>query len=413
MTEFYKEPSTMEPLFPENIAELEQLSITLIEKASALSKAIHPVTGRSIADFLRPMNSYYTNLIEGHDTHPIDIEKALKEDFSKDSKNRSLQLEAKAHIKLSKDIFDKFNKEKINPYSIDFIKNVHKEFYDHLPEEFRIAKSLTDKDVEIIPGELRTCEVQVGRHIAPHWASLPLFLDRFESFYNPTLGDNTNNRIRRIITIAASHHRLAWIHPFADGNGRVVRLFSDACLINEHLNETGLWSMSRGLARNENKYKVCLANADSQRWNDYDGRGNLSNKALLAFCKFFLETAIDQVVFMTGVLDIDNMLKRIHSFVDLMVSKKELKTETRYILENVFLKGEITKKEAERLTGKSDKTAKLIAESLIKKDLLKLDSSNHLSPYRVSYPISLSPILFPGLYPSNKELDMFTKINEN
>ena len=44
------------------------------------------------------MNCYYSNLIEGHDTHPVDIERALKNDYSRDEKKRDLQLEAKAHI---------------------------------------------------------------------------------------------------------------------------------------------------------------------------------------------------------------------------------------------------------------------------------------------------------------------------
>lgn len=44
------------------------------------------------------MNCYYSNLIEGHDTHPTDIERALKNDYSNDPRKRDLQLVAKAHI---------------------------------------------------------------------------------------------------------------------------------------------------------------------------------------------------------------------------------------------------------------------------------------------------------------------------
>jgi len=50
---------------------------------------------------VRSMNCYYSNLIEGHDTHPIDIDqRALKNDYSADpSKARNLQLESQgAHI---------------------------------------------------------------------------------------------------------------------------------------------------------------------------------------------------------------------------------------------------------------------------------------------------------------------------
>lgn len=164
--------------------------------------------------------------------------------------------------------------------------------------------------------------------------------------------------------------------------------------------------MARGLARNENAYKVNLANADLVRFNNYDGRGNLSNSMLVEFCKFYLLVAIDQVKFMKEMLEIDTMLKRIHDYVDLMAAKGVLKSETRYVLENVFLKGEIPRREVERVTAKSDKTAKIIAHTLVKLGLLAVDTKNHLSPYKVSYPISASPWLFPGLYPTGKEMDM-------
>ena len=46
------------------------------------------------------MNCYYSNLIEGHDTHPVELERALKNDYSQDQKKRDLQIEAKAHIEV-------------------------------------------------------------------------------------------------------------------------------------------------------------------------------------------------------------------------------------------------------------------------------------------------------------------------
>ena len=56
----------------------------------------------ALADLVRAMNCYYSNLIEGHDTHPVDIERALKNDYSADAEKRNLQLEAKAHITVQK-----------------------------------------------------------------------------------------------------------------------------------------------------------------------------------------------------------------------------------------------------------------------------------------------------------------------
>ena len=107
--EYYMLPSSMEPLFPEDDSKvLENLALELIEKSARLSGAMNPITRAAIADFLRPMNSYYSNLIEGHDTHPIDIDKALNNDYSDIKTKKDLQLEAKAHINVHKTITDEF-----------------------------------------------------------------------------------------------------------------------------------------------------------------------------------------------------------------------------------------------------------------------------------------------------------------
>lgn len=409
---FYMTPNTMEPLFPDDeTGKLESLATELISKSARLSGTMNPITRKSLANFLRPMNSYYSNLIEGHDTHPIDIEKALKNDFSTDKTKRDLQEEARAHINLHEEIGAEIRSEgsTIIPTSLEYIKSIHKRFYDHLPEDFKEVNSKEGKMKRVIPGELREDEVEVGRHIAPYSDNLPLFMERFEEFYNPTINQN-RSKIRRIISIAASHHRLAWIHPFLDGNGRVVRLFSDACFIIENLDSSGLWSISRGLARHNDQYKSKLANADLKRHNDYDGRGNLSNKMLIEFCEFFLSTAIDQVDYMYRILDINNMLKRIESFTELMAIKNKLKPEAKYILSDVFLKGKITKTEAMRITNSSDKTLKLLTDKLIEMGLIEGVKEGINMVYYVKYPVKYSPMLFPGIYPADKEVEMIRNV---
>src|SRR5689334_19005596 len=93
--------SWMEPTMPEESdGALEDLAVELTEKAHRLAGHVHPVSQRSVADLVRSMNCYYSNLIEGHDTHPRDIERALNKDFSAQPKQRALQLEAKAHIEV-------------------------------------------------------------------------------------------------------------------------------------------------------------------------------------------------------------------------------------------------------------------------------------------------------------------------
>lgn len=406
--EYYTSIAAMEPLYPEDAnGKLESLALELVEKSGRLSGAMNPITRLAIARFLRPMNSYYSNLIEGHDTHPIDIAKALNNDYSENKTKRDLQLEAKAHINVHESISTEFVGDNPPiPSSENYLKYIHNEFYKHLPEEFKKSKSVDDDTYKIVvPGEFRTCEVKVGNHVAPHSESVSAYMNRFESFYNPTNNSN-NSKIKRIISIAASHHRLAWIHPFLDGNGRVVRLYSDSSFMYEKIDASGLWSISRGLARTKETYREKLANADLGRYNDYDGRGNLSNKMLVEFCIYFLTTAIDQIDYMYKMIDTESMIGRIERFADLMVAKNKLKIEAKYILTDVFLKGKISKKEAMRITKTSDKTLKALVDSLVELGLITTKMEGVEMIYYVNYSIKFSPLLFPGLYPSQKEIDM-------
>jgi Fic family protein len=409
LPELYHLPSSMEPLLPsDDSGRLESLAFELAFKAVKLSSSVNPTTAKAIADFIRPVNSYYSNLIEGHDTHPIDIDKALKSYFSNDKKKRDLQLEAKAHIALHKSLTDEFTSpeaETANPYSSEFIRAIHKQFYEHLPESFQKITSEEGEEKRILPGELRLGEVKVSRHIAPAAAELKHFMHHFEKKYS-----SPNSKTSRIIAIAASHHRLAWIHPFLDGNGRVVRLLADVCFMSENLSANGLWSISRGLARNNDEYYSRLANADMQRHGPHDGRGNLSNKMLVEFCEFFLQTAIDQVSFMINVLDLDHMLEKISAFSDLMALRGKLKPEAKYILCDVFAKGKLSKPDAMRITNTSDKTLKALTDRLIEMELLTSKKEGITMHYYPNYPIRLSPILFPGIYPNNKDAEMMMEI---
>ena len=92
----------MEPLLIEGGSRhrpaLNELVFDLTRLSAGFRRSVPRAMQPALADLVRAMNCYYSNLIEGHDTHPIDIERALKNDYSRDRKKRDLQLEAKAHI---------------------------------------------------------------------------------------------------------------------------------------------------------------------------------------------------------------------------------------------------------------------------------------------------------------------------
>jgi hypothetical protein len=94
--------SDMDPLLigegARDRAALTDLALDLAQKSAGFYRSLPPTIVTSLANLVRSMNCYYSNLIEGHDTHPIDIERALKNDYSNDTRKRDLQQEAKAHI---------------------------------------------------------------------------------------------------------------------------------------------------------------------------------------------------------------------------------------------------------------------------------------------------------------------------
>ncbi len=129
------------------------------------------------------MNCYYSNLIEGHDTHPVDIERALKNDYSQDVRKRDLQLEAKAHIAVQQWI-DTGGLRGGRAIKAGGISEIHRRFCELLPEDLLwVEDPVTKERLRLTPGEFRKRDVRVGDHVAISPGALPRFLERFEQVY--------------------------------------------------------------------------------------------------------------------------------------------------------------------------------------------------------------------------------------
>ncbi len=345
----------------------------------------------SLADLVRTMNCYYSNLIEGHNTHPLDIERALNKEYSADARKRDLQHEAQAHIAVQQWI-DAGGLKGRRAITAEGIRETHFRFCALLPEDLLwVENPKTKERVRVIPGELRHRDVQVGQHVAISPGALPRFLKRFEDVYGKV------GRADSIISTAAAHHRLLWMHPFPDGNGRVARLMSHAILLDE-LDTGAVWSVARGLARNVEAYKGHLANCDMARRNDLDGRGTLSEEALADFTRFFLMTCIDQVTFMEGLVEPDRLRARILMWAEEETRAGTLPPKVRAILEAVLYRGELPRGEAELVVGTGERQARRVVSTLVDKGVLVSD--NLRAPLRLVFPASLASRWMPGLFPA-------------
>ena len=370
-------------------SKLADLAITLTEKSASLRSSLPPKIVDALATVVRSMNCYYSNLIEGHDAHPIEIEKALNEDFSADPKQRDLQLEAMAHISVQ---------EWIDQGGLDGrattqegVVETHRRFCELLPDEMLwIDNPDTGERLQVRPGKLREHDVKVGRHIGISPGALPRFMARFENGY-ANLG-----KLDSILAAAAAHHRLLYIHPFLDGNGRVARLMFYAKL-RQTIDTGGVWSIARGLARNVESYKTHLNNCDQQRRNDLDGRGNLSEESLAEFKEFFLNICIDQVDFMEELMQPKKLRARAKVWCEEEISSGDLPAKSDRVIGALIDRGELGRAEVPELLGLSERSSQRITRALLDKGVIKARSTR--APFELAFPAALSARWLPGLFP--------------
>lgn len=353
----------------------------------------------AIKELLKITNSYYSNLIESEGTHPLDIEKAMKKDFSLEKKKKDLQQLSLVHIQIQNYIDSIIKKEK-DTYLLSTILDIHKEFYSK--DEMKYALSIKHDNLEtkMMPGKLRELVVKVGSHIAPKPEDLNSYFNEFEFFYNKS---SYENKTMQLIYALCSHHRLVYIHPFYDGNGRISRLFLDYILYKIDLEGYGLWNISRGLARNIDKYKEFLSIADEKyRGKVDDGRGVLSLKALKQFLDFMLDICLDQIDYMTEVLRVDLIANRIKNYVifsqkNMYIGIKPLPKHSLKIFENLLVYGEIPRNSVKDILNVSKPTAIKVVKELEERDYIT--STLPQSPIRIKFNSHFASEVIPEIFP--------------
>jgi Fic family protein len=377
-------------------ASIADLLAELSASSARLGRSLHPRTAANLAELVRIMNTYYSNLIEGHDTRPRDIERALAGQLDQDEGRRDLQMEAAAHVRVQAEV-DRLGAtgEIQEPASIDFIRWLHREFYRDAPAAM-LRIGAAGGALVMTPGEWRSRpehDVAVGRHLPPSSEHVNDFMIYFAGQYRfEQLGKGG-----RILAMAAAHHRFNYIHPFPDGNGRVSRLMSHAMAWGADIAAHGLWSISRGLARgleSRTEYKAMMDAADTPRQSDLDGRGNLSQAALVEFVEWFLRVALDQIAFMSTLFDLENLTHRMRTLV---AQSDHLKPESVRMLEEVLVRGEAERGEASRITGLPERTARRVLSDLIDDGLLA--SATPKGAVSLRFPAHSLEMLFPRLYP--------------
>ena len=384
-------PSQFEPLLPavdrRGVKRLRTLADEVGQSSRSLKQGLHPLTEARIAQLLRSVNSYYSNRIEGQHTHPLEIERALKADFSSRPGEACKQRQALAHIEAQKEM-EGWLSGGPDVYAPAFLQRLHAAFYQRLTAPDRV---MPEGDT-VEPGAWRARDVVVGNHHAPDHSVIVRFLERAQTVY-----DGARGEVERLIAVACAHHRLAWVHPFRDGNGRVMRLQSHAALMRMGVGSP-LWAVARGFAREQGAYYARLAAADQPRRGDLDGRGNLTEAGLIAFAEFFLRTCLDQLQFMGALLDFDGWRKRMRAYLTLLSeTERDMRREAELPLYHLFLAGEMTRGEFVQMTGLAGRTGNRVLAACFQQGLVESPSPKGI--LRLGLPLPALAFYFPQLYP--------------
>jgi Fic family protein len=384
------------PLPPREALESTALEVV---RASGFTPSLPAETVRAVQDMVRIAEAHYSLSIDGHRVHPAYIEQAAQGMLDSDSAIRGLQRQAIACLKAERFIAGRLAEEAaVELSSPAFLKVVHWELYARVPEESRWVDDPAVGRLRIVPGEFRTHACSGRRRVAPP-AEVESLMHRFRAAYEI----NRLSPVERIIAAAAAHHRLLWIHPFAGGNGRVARLHAASLLHRSGIEGaiSGLWSLSRGLARARERYWQLLAAADLRQRNDLENRDVLSPRALAEFVRFFLETCRDELLAMREALRPDAMAERIARYVAFraasMAPGGSLHLEAASLLRDVALRGQVPRGEAGRITGMAASEARKVLSALVKERLLVSDTPK--GPVRLGLPAHAVPFLFPDFYP--------------
>jgi Fic family protein len=387
-----------QPLFPE-----ERVVGPLLERAAVLVRECHRLAARAgepLAAALRPklraMNSYYTNKIEGQHTRPADIERALSKQFDADKLQARKQRLALAHMAAETALEAKVAQmSRDELYAPQFVGTIHATLYAALPK----AERVTEAREPITPGAWRKKAVSAGRHVAPPAIDVAQLMQSWALRYRDLPGIE-----QFVVGLACAHHRLLWVHPFIDGNGRAARLHTHLGFFSLGLTH-GLWSPMRGLSRTHEQYYARLNNADLPRRNDVDGRGPLSQEELVAFAAYLLDVCLDQVQFMSVMLDLGGLRERMAELLRFLAArgwqmgseKSAVRIDALEALHYVALTGTVERARFMAMTGLPDRTARRVLASLL--DWGILDSTSSRAPVSLAVPLKSLRFLFPRLWP--------------
>lgn len=384
----------LDPILPDALPpSIIALADELPRKTQFLAGRLPPETAARLGRLLQITNTYYSNLIEGQYTEPAEMQKAQAAPVKDRKQLKNLAVEQMAvQALLERALRQHAPFAWGDMFAPELVGTAHKRLFRGASDAER---TLSDGSI-MQPGILRSVTGQnviVGNHDAPHASAVDTMLRHLQTGF----GRQADPR-RQLIAALAYHHRLAWVHPFADGNGRVARLITHLQLVSLGLRPT-LWSLSRGLARQHQNYYVALTMADRSREGDLDGRGQLSQRRYFEFIEFMLQVCHDQVDYMTAAVDPSKIRERvIHAFHNNeKLLQQGIRPESAPAMIALITQGSLPRSEFKTFTGLTPRPAIDELSRLIKVGLVESQTPKSRT-VAVGLPTWFAQEIFPDLH---------------
>lgn len=387
----------------EHMENLRDLALDVLLDARGLEDKLPPETAHAIGDKLRVVNSLYSNKIEGQVTTCESIERGLRRDFSRNAEERYSQQLGAAHLEVERSLMKLITEQPEGNVSHPaFIQHIHRSFFEALPPEHQYTHEkggFTNRLV--MPGVFRDHRVGVSgpfgaTMLGPETRKeLEANMNAFGQIFDPAQFRGE----AKMVAAAAAHLKLAWLHPFSDGNGRTVRLHTTLFMAKCGINRANLWSLSRGLSENRSQYMADLLEGDAQPTKHDRNKVEFVSENVAGFCEGFLEICKEQIGVMRRQLRLHDVSENIDRFAAQNLGEKfgPHAGEAARLLRAVYANGKLERAEAYTVLGTlNERTRQTIINGLVKEGLL--ESRSHRAGLTIGLPNTALNAYFPTVW---------------
>lgn len=346
----HRDLKLIEPSFGSSLTDL------IIEldylRRKPLRGTTHPRVFFQLKDIFHTLESIGSARIEGNNTTIAEYIETKLEQHGKDSKTI-----IPSGIREIKNLEEgmAFIEENIQNSSINrmFISEMHK----------KVVAGLSPPPVgegDKTPGDYRDGNVKIAgsSHIPPDFIAVNEYMEDLIKFVN-----KVDNPKYDLLKVAIAHHRFVWIHPFSNGNGRTVRLFTYAMLVKSgfNINVGRIVNPTAVFCSDREGYYHFLSEADKG-----------TDEGILKWCEFVLKGLKEEIEKVDKLMDYSFLSKEIllptinYSLERQVITEVESKILKRVVEKQEVQAGDLK----EFFTGKIDQEVSRQIRKLINKEML-------------------------------------------